>query len=67
MLDCTELTWEQMSDIVRALWLEMKRRNPIGVNLYANAFGEVINILDSVGLAEEDNPTCEAGPTTGKD
>jgi hypothetical protein len=60
--DCTRMSFDQMSDLVRSVWLELKRRNPIGVNMYAGAFAEVIRILNGVGEAEEVNATCEAGP-----
>lgn len=62
MLDCTQMTFEQMSDIVRSLWLEVKRRNPIGVNFYKGQFAVAIAALDEIGEAEKENPTCEAGP-----
>jgi hypothetical protein len=62
MLDCTEMTWEQLADVIRTVWWELKRRNPIGVNLYAPAFSGVINVLDEVEKAEREDPTCEAGP-----
>lgn len=62
MLDCSQLTWEQMSDLVRAVWLETKRRNPLGVNAYQPMFQTTIDALDEIDEAERNNPTSEAGP-----
>ena len=34
-MDCSKLTYHQMADIVRDIHAEIKKRNSIGVNLYA--------------------------------
>lgn len=57
------LTWEQMAAIIQMFWLETKRRNPIGVNLYGGFFSGLMNALSEIAEAEKDNPTCDAGPT----
>lgn len=43
--DPTHLTYYQMSRIVRAIWHEVKRRNPLWVNMAEAAFMATINEL----------------------
>lgn len=59
MLDCKELTWSQMSELVHSVWVEMKKRNPIGINAYAPAVKHAADLLDELSDAESDNPTCD--------
>jgi hypothetical protein len=66
MLDCTEMTWSQMSEIVHSVWVEMKRRNPIGINAYAPAVRRASDLLDEISEAEADNFTSETGPKEPK-
>lgn len=62
MLDCSEMSWEQMSGIVHSIWKEMKRRNPIGINMYAPAVKYASDLLDEIAEAEAEHATSEAGP-----
>jgi len=32
-LDFSQFTWRELGLVVRALWTEMKRRNPIGIGI----------------------------------
>lgn len=59
MLDCKELTWEQMAEIVHSIWVEMKERNPIGINMYAPTVKAASELLDEIAEGEKDNPTSE--------
>jgi len=61
-LDFTKLTWEQMRDVVRALQIEMKRRNPIFINAYMGPLYAAHANLDEIAKAEKNHPTSEAGP-----
>lgn len=60
--DLTKMTFEQMAHRIQAIWLEMKRRNPIGINFYEGPFYEAQARLMEIHRAEQINPTCEAGP-----
>jgi len=62
MLDCSEFTFQQMADIVRAIHRELKERNPIGVNAYTAALNQAVWDLEEIHEAELENPTCESGP-----
>jgi hypothetical protein len=62
MLDCTQLTYRQMADIVRAIQSEVKGRNPIFVNMYIQPISDVICALEEIHDGEVDNPTSESGP-----
>ncbi len=62
MLDCSQLTYAQMADIIRAIWLEVKRRNPIGVNAYARSMMSALESMTEIADAEADNFTSEHGP-----
>lgn len=61
-LDYTQLAWEEMVAVIRALQIEMKRRNPIGINMYMGPMYAAHAALDEIARAEKDHPTCEAGP-----
>lgn len=65
-LDFTQFTWEELGLVIRAVWTEMKRRNPIGINMYEGAMLQSFSAIDEIGKAEKDNPTCEAGPGIDK-
>ena len=56
MPDCTQLTYQQMADIVRSIRNEVKERNPIFVNAYIQPLGEAINALEEISEGEVDNP-----------
>jgi hypothetical protein len=60
--DLQKMTFAQMAVLVQSIWVEMKRRNPIGINFYEGPFHLAIIHLVEIGLGEEHNPTCEAGP-----
>lgn len=62
MLDCTQLTYQQMADVVRSIRNEVKERNPIFVNIYLQPINEAINALEEISGGEVDNPTSESGP-----
>lgn len=67
MLDCTTMTWEQMSEVVFAIREEAKRRNPIGINCYVPFLQAAEEALTEIADGERDNPTSEAGPTVGSE
>lgn len=62
MLDCSQLTYEQMADIVRAIRNEVAERNPIFVNCYLGAINVAIDALEEISGGEVGNPTSESGP-----
>lgn len=62
MLDCTELTYQQMADVVRSIGLEVKRRNPIFVNVYMQPISDCIGALEEISGREVGNFTSECGP-----
>lgn len=62
MLDCTQLTYQQMADIVRSIGIEVKERNPIFVNAYMQPISDCIHALEEISGGEIDNPTSESGP-----
>jgi hypothetical protein len=65
-LDFSQFTWRELGLVVRALWTEMKRRNPIGINCYEGALANAFFAVDEITKAEKSNPTCEAGPGIDK-
>lgn len=65
-IDLTKFTWLEMALVIRMLWTEMKRRNPIGINCYEGAMGGAYFAIDEIAKAEKGNPTCEAGPGIDK-
>jgi hypothetical protein len=65
-LDCTKMTWCEMRDVVRALVIEMKRRNPIGINLYTGPLYSAYAGLDEIAKAERVHRTAEHGPGIDK-
>ena len=62
MLDCTQLSFQDMADLVRAVRIELKRRNPIFVNAYTGVLDQAILALEEIHEGEQGNPTCECGP-----
>ena len=62
MLDCTQLTYAQMADLVRSIRNEVKTRNPIGVNLYLQGISEAIELLEEISEGEVLNRTSSSGP-----
>lgn len=65
-IDYTKLTWKQMSNIVLSVHKEMKRRNPIGINCYANYVEVAAAALLEISGGEADNFTSECGPKEPK-
>jgi hypothetical protein len=61
-VDYKKLTFLQMANMIRAIWEEMKRRNPIGINFYGSPFAGAVSALEEIHHAEKDHHTCEAGP-----
>lgn len=57
--DYSKVKFAEMADDVVAMQLELKRRNPIGVNLYVPAFVGLALDLREIATAEKENPTCE--------
>lgn len=57
--DYSKVKFAEMADDVVAMQLELKRRNPIGVNLYVPAFVSLALDLREIAAAEKENPTCE--------
>ncbi len=55
-----DVTFDEMADDIAAMWSELKRRNPIGVNLYKGAFATAETHLKEISEAEKANPTCTA-------
>ena len=66
MSDYKKMTFAELAGVIETVWLEVKRRNPIGVNFYIGGFAQAIHDLSEIDLAEKDNPTCEAGPGIDK-
>jgi hypothetical protein len=64
--DYDKLTWKEMAETVAAFAKEMKRRNPIGVNLYVPIVRHAAELLDDISTAESVNFTCETGPKEPK-
>jgi len=62
MLDCSKLTYAQMADVVRSIRLEVKKRNPIFVNVYMEPISLCIDALEEISGGEVDNFTSESGP-----
>lgn len=60
--DYTKLTFDQLADEIAAIWCEVKRRNPIGVNTYTRYFVDVASVLADLYVSESLHATCEAGP-----
>lgn len=65
-IDYSKLTWMEMSEIVHHIWVEMKDRNPIGINCYAPAVNHAADLLNEIARAEADNFTSECGPKESK-
>lgn len=61
-IDLTRYTFKDLSTLVLNIWLEVKRRNPIGVNWYGSHFMATANALHEISEGEKSNPTCEEGP-----
>ena len=62
MLDCSQLTYQQMADVVRSIRNEVKERNPIFVNAYVQPIDAAIASLEEISGGEVDNFTSESGP-----
>ena len=57
-----KMTWAQMAQTVDAIHTEMKRRNPIGINLYAPTVKHATYLLKEIAGGEARNFTSECGP-----
>lgn len=53
--------WE-LAKLIRAIHAEVKRRNPIGVNLYTGYIEVAAKALDEISGGEVGNFTSECGP-----
>jgi hypothetical protein len=58
-MDYTKLTWNELALVILNVWVEMKRRNPIGINMYGGALSGAYNAVKEIAEAELDNPTSE--------
>jgi hypothetical protein len=56
------LKYCQMAEIVRAIGGELKRRNPIGVNMYTRGLLRAYGDLMEISGGEAGNFTSECGP-----
>lgn len=54
-IDFTEMTWIEMRDVLIGIWLEVKRRNPSGIDMYRNAFRGVYDALKDISENESGN------------
>ena len=61
-----KMTWAQMAETVDAIHTEMKRRNPIGINLYAPTVKHAAFLLREIAGGEAGNFTSECGPKEPK-
>ena len=61
-IDLKKMTFTDLAEVVESIWAEVKRRNPIGVNMYGGGFAQAAFDLREIEAAEMDNPTCEVGP-----
>lgn len=66
-IDLTKFTWLEMALVIRMLWTEMKRRNPIGINCYEGAMGGAYFAIDEIAKAEKGNPTGNRQAETQED
>ncbi len=56
------MTYADMADLVQEILFEIKRRNPIGVNLYTQPLAAASNALKEISMGEVSNFTSEVGP-----
>jgi hypothetical protein len=59
------MTYAEMHELVRLLWAEVKRRNPIGVNVYTGLLHAAFD-LKEISAAEALHFTSEHGPREPK-
>ena len=67
MLDCGQLTYAQMADIVRSIAIEIKNRNSIGVNMYMSGIWNAVDLIEEISGGEQYNFTSESGPVEPKE
>ena len=58
-------SYADMGSTVRAIALEVERRNPIFVNAYLPALFHAADALQEISLGERANFTSECGPREG--
>ena len=56
------MTFAEMTLAVEQMREELKRRNPLGVNMYVPYLYKARLALDEISRAEKNNRTCECGP-----
>ncbi len=61
MIDYTKLSFQQMADEIESMRIELKRRNPIFVNLYTPDLDNAVSALEEIHQCELRNPSCEYG------
>lgn len=57
--DLTKYTFGEMGMLIWDIWIEVKRRNPIGVNFYGSYFADAVKVCCEIDAAELENPTCD--------
>ena len=61
-MQLNQLTYRQMADLVRSVRTEVKKRNPIFVNVYTQSLDEAVAALEEISGGEARNFTSESGP-----
>lgn len=61
-MDLTKATYAEMAAVILAIRDEVKRRNSIGVNLYAAYITDAYLAVKEISEGEKDNFTSECGP-----
>lgn len=59
MLDCTQLTYGQMADLVRAIAIEVKNRNALFVNAYVAIINGTVDALDELHDMKLETPDMD--------
>lgn len=64
--DLSKMTYRQMADLIEAVGVEVKRRNPIGVNMYLQPVRVAWAMISEIADGEASNFTSECGPREPK-
>ena len=65
-LDLSKMTYRQMANLVEGIGVEIKHRNPIGVNLYMQPLRVAWAAVSEIADGEASNFTSECGPKEPK-
>ena len=60
--DVSAMTYRDMADLVNAVRVEVKRRNPVFVNFYIASLLSAEAMLREISRGEKHNFTSESGP-----